>query len=69
MCAVCKETRQESEWLSRVEAAQYLGVHTESIRRAVKRGDLIKYTRNGRPFYRREDLVEYHRPKPAPKPA
>ena len=64
MCAAC-DTENPSEWLSRVEAAKYLGVHTESIRRAVNRGDLIKYTRNGRAFYRREDLIEYHRPKPA----
>jgi excisionase family DNA binding protein len=64
MCTVC-DKGAEPEWLTRYEASEYIGRNVETLRRAVRNGELQKYKRGGRVLFRRDELDEWHKPKPA----
>ena len=63
MCTQC-DTKGKT-WLSREEAANFIGKHPETLRRLVARGELQRYKQGSRVMFKRDELVEYLTPKPA----
>jgi excisionase family DNA binding protein len=59
MCTVC----ETDEWMGRLEAAKYLHVHPETLRRIVKRGELPRYRQGRETVFRKHDLDKYKTPK------
>jgi excisionase family DNA binding protein len=52
---------QQSEWIRTPEAAQYLGVHIETVRRWARQGEIpaAKLGNRGGFRFRREDLDKF----------
>ena len=55
------EPRQDERWLTTVEACSYVRLHPATLRRAVRRGDLVAFRVNrGRTYrFRQADLDRY----------